>query len=536
MKQKRILAIFILSILSSVAVSATYNSTEKGESEELSINDSDFHKNDDKQVVFGYLKANEFVKARQEIDKLLKKRPEDTNLYILQAAAYQQEGNKQAVEESYKRILVIDKRNIVALHGLASIAIKKGELEKAKKYHEKILLINDVYVKSYMALAKISGIQGDLIAAQSYLLKGIENTAGNIGAKVDLVYALSKNYARQKKPYKAIEVANKLLIDNANNVDVLSFYVYAYLLNNKVQQAEKVLRQLFLQEPNETKHRVFLANILSKQIGREKDLLSLLDEIINLAPEKIQSYVFKVNHLISKKLYQKALSESVLVDKAFPEFSIGKQLKAQVYLAEKNIIKGIESYKKAYQQQPDDKLLFILVDLMIKNNQHSDALSLVKKQIGENPEKTVLKLVLADIYVRNHNVVKAIENYELVLKESPNNVKALNNVAWAYYKQDNPAALSYAYRAYQLAPENAAVTDTYGYLLVKQGEIEEGMQILKKTVVLAPSVKSYQFHLADAYAIQGNKSLAITILDAILKDGQLFSGKESAEALVNKLR
>ena len=122
------------------------------------------------------------------------------------------------------------------------------------------------------------------------------------------------------------------------------------------------------------------------------------------------------------------------------------------------------------------------------------------------------------------------------LTEQPDNVLALNNLAFLYSQQNDPRALELAKKAYEKAPESAAILDTYGYILIKQGQPKEGLPILEKAASLAPKANDIQFHLAEAYVANDNTQKAIEILEPIVKAEQNFSEKKAAVSLLDKLK
>ena len=85
----------------------------------------------------------------------------------------------------------------------------------------------------------------------------------------------------------------------------------------------------------------------------------------------------------------------------------------------------------------------------------------------------------------------AIEQYQIILKQAPTYMPALNNLATAYQQEKNPLALEYAEKAYQLAPGSAAVMDTLGWILVEQGNTTRGLPLLEKAVSLAPEAAGH---------------------------------------------
>ena len=78
---------------------------------------------------------------------------------------------------------------------------------------------------------------------------------------------------------------------------------------------------------------------------------------------------------------------------------------------------------------------------------------------------------------------------------------ALNNLGWIYFEKDNDKALPTLKRAYELAPESPAILDSYGWVLVKKGKVQEGLVHLKKANKIDPSIQEIADHLKEAEAL-----------------------------------
>jgi Tfp pilus assembly protein PilF len=129
----------------------------------------------------------------------------------------------------------------------------------------------------------------------------------------------------------------------------------------------------------------------------------------------------------------------------------------------------------------------------------------------------------------------AVAEYERVLKAQPGSVLALNNLAWLYFEDGDARALELAERAYNRAPERAEIIDTYGWLLIKGGRVEEGLSLLEKASKRAPGNGDIRYHLAAGLAEAGEKSRAKRELTALLDSGKEFSEKPAARALLEEL-
>ncbi|RKY24500.1 MAG: hypothetical protein DRP62_03605 [Planctomycetota bacterium] len=81
----------------------------------------------------------------------------------------------------------------------------------------------------------------------------------------------------------------------------------------------------------------------------------------------------------------------------------------------------------------------------------------------------------------NSYLQRAIEEYESLLAEMPNNSSILNNLAYMLVENNEKLsdALQYAKRSYELMPNNPNVLDTYGYALYKNGRFAEADEFLQ---------------------------------------------------------
>src|SRR5262249_45420226 len=111
----------------------------------------------------------------------------------------------------------------------------------------------------------------------------------------------------------------------------------------------------------------------------------------------------------------------------------------------------------------------------------------------------------------------------------------LNNLAWVYYKTKDRRALETAERASKLEPENGAIADTFGWLLVQEGQVQRGLELLRKAEKQAPSIPDIRYHLAVALAKTGAREEARSTLAALLSSGQKFEEIVEAKQLLQEL-
>ena len=107
----------------------------------------------------------------------------------------------------------------------------------------------------------------------------------------------------------------------------------------------------------------------------------------------------------------------------------------------------------------------------------------------------------ADAAIRAANWAGAVRSYERILSATDGrNVVVLNNMAYAQLMLGNgPAAREYADRALKLAPNNASVLDTAGWVRIKTGsDLENARRLLRQGAQQAPGNLTIRAHLAEA--------------------------------------
>ncbi|NOT11546.1 MAG: tetratricopeptide repeat protein [Methylococcaceae bacterium] len=486
--------------------------------------------------VLNLLKQNKLTDAENKLAKLLKQSPENPELYNLKALAETLKKDTVSADKSYQKAISIDKNNILAHLGLSKLALDTGDLAKSKEYADKAIAINSKIVNAYLILADIANKQKNNSEVESVLLTGLEKVKGNISSEIEIIQNLGKFYAAQKQPEKILSLSEDLLKRYPNNTKALSLQAGAQIVNNKKSLAEETLTQLIGQDKQDVNHRLLLAKLLGETPEKVKESIKLLDQALAIAPDKPEAYVFKTAYLIKLKQYPEAMDLANQTEKKFPALSIGKLLKGDIFLAQQKLDNALENYQQAYKKQPNDKVLFVITDILNAQKKLPDAVRLLNDELTKNSKNNAIHFKLATLYQQQNDFQQAEKHYKDILSVQPDNVLVLNNLAWIYSQGNNSQALELAKKAYTLAPESAAIADTYGHILVKQSQPEEGLKILEKSATLAPNSDDIQFHLAEAYAVNDQQAKAIEILERIVKSEQNFSEKKAAVELLEKLK
>ena len=130
----------------------------------------------------------------------------------------------------------------------------------------------------------------------------------------------------------------------------------------------------------------------------------------------------------------------------------------------------------------------------------------------------------------------AIPQYETVLKRDPNNVVALNNLAWLIQERDPKRAISLLTVAMKAMPNSADVADTLGWIKLQQKDAAGGLDLLDKAHKLKPQDGSITYHLILALDANGKRGPARELLKGLLASGVQFKDRQAATQLASSWR
>jgi tetratricopeptide (TPR) repeat protein len=163
-----------------------------------------------------------------------------------------------------------------------------------------------------------------------------------------------------------------------------------------------------------------------------------------------------------------------------------------------------------------------LAEVDLRENQPDAARQRLKAIVAANPQNVSALLLLAGAETASGNPAGAVVLYRSVLNLDGSNLIALNNLAWALAVENTDEALKLAQQAADIAPDDANVQDTLGWVYYHKGIYGVAINHLK-TAVDKGSTAKHQFHLAMCYLKSGQRELGQQILSAALaKDPNLL--------------
>jgi tetratricopeptide (TPR) repeat protein len=209
-------------------------------------------------------------------------------------------------------------------------------------------------------------------------------------------------------------------------------------------------------------------------------------------------------------------------------------LAGDISLRERDFAAAAEAYRKAAEGAPSQALA-LREFIARKSAGDRDAAAPLRAWLTRQPGDIRTRLVLAQEQHATGSLKEATDNYSAILSLNPNEPAALNNLAWLNLVGNPKKAEELARRAYELRPQDAAIADTYGWVLFTNGSHDEAVKVLGTAAQRAPQSHDLQYHYAAALARAGKPEEARSRLEALLRTNADFSARAEAQELLKTL-
>jgi putative PEP-CTERM system TPR-repeat lipoprotein len=194
-----------------------------------------------------------------------------------------------------------------------------------------------------------------------------------------------------------------------------------------------------------------------------------------------------------------------------------------------------EAYRGVLARAAGSRAAAQLAQALWQAGDQAGAIKTLEDWATGHPDDSLSRYLLAGLYRAAQRPGDAQRLLQRVLDISPNNVLALNDLAWLLRKTDPKRALELAERAVQKTPNSPAILDTLATVLMEQGQDGEAVQVLRRAVQLDPGNPSLAFRLAQALNKTGRTEDSVKAVKALLSDGHAFPERQEALELLKRM-
>jgi Tfp pilus assembly protein PilF len=190
-----------------------------------------------------------------------------------------------------------------------------------------------------------------------------------------------------------------------------------------------------------------------------------------------------------------------------PQSAPLQTLLGQWYMETRNLTAARKAFEAA--QSADPKLFtaaFCLAQIEYMEKHLDAGRQRLQSILKADPQNVSALLMLGSWAAEAGDQEEAIQHYRAAVDADGGNVAALNNLAYTLAASEPDEALQYAQRAAELAPNNATVSDTLGWIYYKKLIYSTAVTYLQTAVAKEPTARR-QYHLALSYLKSGQRDL-----------------------------
>ncbi len=308
---------------------------------------------------------------------------------------------------------------------------------------------------------------------------------------------------------KILRLLDAAAVQNPENPLVLQRIADLYLLNGAPERSEPLYEVLLKKYPAIPGLRERLANIYIRSDKNDK-AAKLLEEIQKDNPTDPSTYFFLGSIAYEAKDYDKAAESYETALRLNPDFEPLYYDLAGVQVARKQPEEALQLLDKARNKF---KLNFTLefytgiahaeLENWPEALAHLTSAELIAKTSEPHRLNQMFYYQLGSAYERSGNVPDAVKALRKALELSPDYAEALNYLGymWAERGENLDEARSMLQRAVALEPNNAAILDSYAWVLFKIGQAKEALEPMNKAIRLSKEADPTLFeHLGDIQA------------------------------------
>jgi putative PEP-CTERM system TPR-repeat lipoprotein len=380
-----------------------------------------------------------------------------------------------------------------------------------------------------LALAKLAAREKDIDSMIHWLEKAKDQSPEAVQPR----FVLAEFYLGDRQYDKAGRLVDEALNISANEPSLLLLKSRIFLAQQRYIEALPPLKELVSRVPNSVYARTLLGETYM-HLEQYDDARRQLGLVLKEQPYYVSALLTLARTEQHAGNYDQAIRYARQVKNIQPQNYMAYEIIGDVSMLRKDHAQASEAYKQAIAIKPNSEVVIKRSEALMRQSNTAQAIGVLKVWVKDNADDVRAFEFLGNAYMAAGKDAEAIQAFEAVYKLQPGNIIALNNLAWLYSLSSNPKALAYAEKAYKAKPADAGVQDTYGWVLVQQGQVEKGRRILEQAMKALPDVAEIRYHYAVAVYQSGEKIEAKKILKKLLSTGRPFIGREDAQKLVSQ--
>jgi len=482
-------------------------------------------------LVLNYLQKKDYPAAIDAAESYKRRNLVSPAPYTLLGRVYLEAGQHDKARQSFEKALTFDAGDPAANHNLAHMAVAEKDLPAARRYYETTLEHRENLLPALIQLAMLDAREGKEELLVSHLEQAIEAHPLAIQPRV----ILARYYLGKGRPELVSPLFATLDDIQKKSPQVLHVQAMAQLSQRDHGAAKFTLEQLIENSADSAAVHHMMANAAAGS-GDVQRTRKELESALALDEKYLPSRIALARLFLAEELMDEFSRElAILVDHA-PDNTDVLFLRAVSARSKGDGRAAVEFAERAYTNAPSSATVLTLGSYMNAEHNVDAVYQLYNNWLEEHPDDVGVRLALANglQLAQKHDEAKL--QYVQIVELDPDNIVALNNLAWQLRKENPEKALEYARRASETAPDSPEVLDTLAVVEYMNKDYSRARRSIERALAGSPDNPSLQYHSAMIVAALGEKALAVVTLERLLAGGDDFPEIIEATELLEKLK
>jgi len=335
----------------------------------------------------------------------------------------------------------------------------------------------------------------------------------------DMAAMFEVQLLQANEPARALELLNKFSDAHPENKDVRLYFARALLEQKRYVESRVQFQKLLVADPDSTEI-AFAIALLSMQIGEleraEKELLETLARG-KKDTDTVHYYLGQLNE--AKKNNETALAQYRQVEDG--EFAYASRLR-EAYLLNKTgkLDDALTVLKSAPASDEQQQVTLVLIEAQMLRDAKQFDLSYkvlvdALKALPNQPQLMFEVAMAADKLGKTEIFEQTLRK---LLQVAPAHAQAYNALGYSFLERNVriEEGMKLVEKAYQLEPDDAAITDSMGWGYYRLGKLDKSAEFLQRAFAANPDPE-IAGHLGEVLWAQGNKEQAKKIWQDAMK-------------------
>ncbi|MGI9263363.1 MAG: tetratricopeptide repeat protein [Gammaproteobacteria bacterium] len=435
------------------------------------------------------LRLGKIRDSRRVFEKLLERNEEGGAERLLALIPFLSQEDQANAYELMRQLARPYKDSPEAHYAVAVMALQAGETEIAGERAQEAIALDDEWIKPHLLYARSLLLQGDEEGAIDYTSRLVGDSPDpDPEARLELAIMLLS----ADREDDALSQVNQILLEQPSRSDALRLMAIINFRQDHLDVAKADFEDLLASGYYTMDALYYLGRIADRRLEQ--------DQAIHYYSQVTRGS----NATISQRRAAVIMSQQGDTDEA---------------------LRHLDDFAETNPSHAVD-MLQAKAQLLYSVERYPEALEYYDKVVKYRPDSEGSHLGRAELLLRMGRIDDSLDQYAVAVRRWPDSSMSLN--AYGYTLADRTdrydEARKLIRKALDINPESAAIIDSWGWVLYKQGEYEEALKYLQQAYerLRDPEVAAHIFEVMIALEREDEAMIGLVEAESLFPDSQIL--------------